>query len=135
MARLIVEACSCEPILGHGPGTVFVGVSVSRADDGKGVTGLKAENFRVSAPHELTGFFEPYKVGEVHEWKWEPSDVEVGCYIVHINKVSGFDLREAEHYVFGIQARTFGDPLFGRRPVIDQGQTVFDLICTTSMGS
>jgi hypothetical protein len=136
MARLIVEAFSSEPIIGD-ISTLLVGVSVSRADDGKAVTGLKAENFRVSAP---TGFYEDFKVAEVYEWKWEPADVKpAGCYLVHINmtSVQGLGFFKGQRYVFGIQVQTFdlrSDTLPGRGPrsVIDQGQTVFELISTGS---
>src|SRR5215472_3623140 len=112
MARLIVAACSFEQIKPPNEGdyvSVRVGVSVSRADDGKPVTGLKAENFRVSfanGPFEdlAVVLTEPYS-----EWKWEPADVEPsGCYTVHIATTVGNKFLKGARYVFGIQARTFG---------------------------
>ena len=58
--------------------------------------------------------------------------------IFNMMPVQGFF--KDQRYVFGIQAQTFGqapfdlrsDTLLGRapRPVIDQGQTVFELIST-----
>jgi len=48
MARFIVEAVSSE-YQGDVLETLPIGVSVSRADDGAPVTGLTADNFRITA--------------------------------------------------------------------------------------
>ena len=127
MARLIVEACSAEWTSGDVVYTLLVGVSVSRSDDGKAVTGLKAENFRVASP---IGFAKDFKVVAVYEWKWEPADVEpAGCYQVEIIMTPVVKFLKGHRYIFGIQAQTFGEAR--PRQVIDQGQTVLELI---SMG-
>ena len=127
MARLIVEACSAEWTGVDIVYTLVVAVSVSRADDGKAVTGLKAENFHV-ASH--IGSVKDFKVGAVSEWKWEPANVEPsGCYQVEISMTTAVKFLKGQRYIFGIQAQTFGET--GKRQVIDQGQTVFEL---TSLG-
>ena len=127
MARLNVEACSAEWTAGDVVYTLLVGVSVSRADDGAPVTGLKTENFRVASQ---LGNGEDFKVGAVYEWQWEPVDVEpAGCYQVKIIMTPTAKFSQGARYTFGLQARTFGK---GRSPqIIDQGQTIFELI---SMG-
>ena len=104
MARLIVEACSAEWTSGDVVYTLLLGVSVSRSDDGKAVTGLKAENFRVVSH---MGSIKDFKVGSVSEWKWEPADVEpAGCYEVMISMTPAAKFVKGTRYTFGIQART-----------------------------
>src|SRR5262245_60239545 len=134
MARLIVEACSVRTDFEEAPDTgtyctLVVVVSVSRADDGKAVTGLKPENFRVSASAWVA---EDFSFEINYEWKWEPADVEpAGCYQLHIKTGPVSKPYKGERYVFGIQAQTFGKARpKGPRPVIDQGQTVFQMIST-----
>jgi|SRR4030095_2777717 hypothetical protein len=132
MARLIVEAGSAESTSGDVVSSLSVGVSVSHASDGKAVTGLKAENFRV-ASHIGVLKDKDFKVGLVSEWKWEPADVQpAGCYDIEIHMTGGVKFFKGARYIFGIQARTFSKrSRQGPRKVIDQGQTIIELI---SMG-
>src|SRR5262245_30350459 len=122
MARLIVEACTGEMALGGDVVyNLLLGVSVSRADDGKPVTGLTAGNFRLASD---IGVARDFKVLEARELMWEPSDTEPsGCYQIAITMMPMEKFLKGERYVFGIQVRT---PL---KPV-DFGQTIVELIST-----
>jgi len=118
MARLIVEA-----VTGEFKGTDVISVlkvfvSVSRADDGKPVTGLSASNFRIASSLGLV--LDP-TVGFVNERNWEPGDSEPsGCYSLEIKRPSSEGKwGEGEYYAFGIQVRT----LRNETP-LDFGQTV-----------
>ena len=126
MARLNLEARTAEWTRGDLAFTLLVAVSVSRADDGKPVTGLKAENFRLASS---IGPVRDFNIGGIAEWKWEPDDAEPsGCYQLQVLQTPGAKFVKGERYVFGIQVRTFGE---GRPPqVIDQGQTIIELIST-----
>jgi hypothetical protein len=122
MARLVVEAVSAEGGYVDDPWAVGVGVAVSRADDGTPVTGLTKGNFRVASRQGWIDWAE-----YVHEMKWEPGDTEAsGCYDVGIYQtLPQGGPAMGEHYVFGIQVRTFTQ----QRPstVIDQGQTIVEI--------
>lgn len=126
MARLIVEAVTSELTIGDVGMTVLVGATVSRADDGTPVTGLDNKNFRIAMLG--IGPIYDYEVG-VEEAKWETTDIEPsGCYQLSIQQTPTTNFIPGNRYVFGIQVRTFGP---GRPPkVIDQGQTVVELIST-----
>ena len=126
MARLNVEACTAEWTVGDLVFTLLVAVSVSRADNGVAVSGLKAENFRLASS---IGPVKDFNLGATAEWKWEPDDVEPsGCYQLQILQTPGAKFVKGERYVFGIQVRTFGKG--GPAEVIDQGQTIIQLIST-----
>ncbi len=140
MARLVLEARTAEWTSGDVVREWLVGVAVSRADDGKPVSGLAAENFRVAAQF---GDFSDFAVDQVREWEWEPGDAErAGCYQLAIgwrpyadilgpgtSPPSGSKLIKGWRYVFGVQARTFDEDRPGR--VVDKGQTIVE---ATSQG-
>ncbi len=109
MARLIVEAVSEEyrsvDVVWH----LLLFVSVSRADDGAPVTGLKQEDFRICSP--LGSVLELKLLGG-SEAQWEPADIEsAGCYSLSVIRKweSGgpaiFEWVKGEFYPFGIQVR------------------------------
>lgn len=136
MSRLIVEAVTNEK---HDTklDLLQICVSVSRADDGKPVTGLKAHNFRITnlgLPSENPSkdlARADYKI-LVGERTWDPQDNEPsGVYdLVFSRDFSNFDVggsfQSGENFAFGLQVRQFrGDvPL-------DFGQTAISL---TSLG-
>jgi hypothetical protein len=65
MARLIVEARTAEWTSGDVVYTLLLGVSVSRADNGSPVTGLKDKNFRISPDVDRgdMGIYGAYELG------------------------------------------------------------------------
>ncbi len=144
MARLLLEARTAEWTVGDVARELLVGVSVSRTNDGTPVTGLGSANFRLAAQ---LGDLSDFAIDRVVEWKWEPDDVEqAGCYQLSIGwrpladaiklrnppptppPPSGSPLFRGWRYVFGIQARTFDNHTPPR--VVDQGQTIVDVIST-----
>lgn len=122
MARLIIEAVPDETHSADVVGDLLIFVSVSRADDGRPVTGLDRSHFRVASSIGLT--LDP-TVSLVTETHWEPDDQEPsGCYCVWINRGRGQHWLPGERYAFGIQVRRF-EPAAGDPPVaVDFGQTV-----------
>ncbi|MBC7870643.1 MAG: hypothetical protein H7Y09_07365 [Chitinophagaceae bacterium] len=126
MARLIVEAVSRE-IKSHDEAyQLELFVSVSRADDGVSVRGLKQENFRVCV---YAGIFAEFEISPspFSESPWEPLDREPsGCYGLTIKlkfPFLGTDLQKwnrYEYYVFGIQALIRDQA----GSIVHQGQTV-----------
>ena len=124
MARLLVEARTAESTSGDAVFRLALGVSVSRVDDGKPVTGLTAENFRL-ASH--IGLVKDFKVTSADEWEWEPGDVEpAGCYALDVMITPTEKFSRGARYVFGLQARTFSDD---QPPhVLDRGQTIVELV-------
>jgi hypothetical protein len=124
MARLIVEARTSEVgTLGYDVVYVLrLAVSVSRADDGQPVTGLKPENFRVA------NFYDKFQIVAAYELEWGPAGTEPsGCYVLDVMSApGGRAFVQGGRYVLGLEARTFGSesPL----NVVDQGQTILDLI-------
>lgn len=125
MARLIVEARTGELTGVDVVYRLLLAVSVSRADNGFSVTGLKAKNFRVAS---FVGLVKDFEVVEAYEQEWEPKDIEPsGCYELHIvyaGDDAGEKFTEGARYHFGVQARTFSSP----GVVVDRGQTVIELI-------
>ncbi|HVR99388.1 MAG TPA: hypothetical protein VMW27_22390 [Thermoanaerobaculia bacterium] len=122
MARLIVKAVPNETT---GSDLVFnlqVYVSVSRADDGRPVTSLTKENFRISS--SIGGVLDP-KPSAVHERHWEPGDTELsGCYSLSISRGSaGEKWFKGEYYAFGIQV-TVNE----RNVPVHFGQTVVSVL-------
>jgi hypothetical protein len=127
MARLIVEARTAEGIGGGEWARLHLAVSVSRADDGTPVTGLKAQNFRV-ASH--IGSVKDFRV-DAREWMWEPGDREPsGCYGLRVTMEGLEEFTPHGRYVFGVQVRiiSIASPLLGRLAVEDEGQTIVELI-------
>lgn len=142
MARLIVEAVTDEK---HDMKLGFLKliVSVSRADDGKPVTGLTKTNFRITnlgieptATPDVVGSDYTVLVGER---KWDPGDNESsGVYDMSVSidfgkfLIAG-EFMPGENFSFGIQARTFAAKpgTFISAPV-DFGQTV---VMVTSLSS
>ena len=125
MARLIVEARTAEWTSGDVVFRLLLAASVSRESDGKPVTGLKTENFRVAAS---IGTIRDFNVVSAHEWMWEPADNEPsGCYALDLMLSPTEKFGKGTRYVFGVQARTFT----GTPPrVVDRGQTIVELIST-----
>lgn len=114
MARLIVEAVSNESRDGT-LGLLKVCVSVSRADDGQPVTGLKANNFRITNIG-LDSENPPNQEGAdyqvlVAERTWDPGDTEPsGVYDLVVNRnfggwAVGRGFKNGEILSFGIQVR------------------------------
>ena len=121
MARLLLEGILKQR---QGLFGLIVDVSVSRADDGKPVTGLTHSNFRFA---QTFGAGWDFVVSSVTEWKWVPGDKTdlAGCYEVSI---------EGKNQVLpdclGIQVRTFSrarSPVFTQLAV-DEGQTIVSLL-------
>jgi hypothetical protein len=117
MPRLIVNAVSGEFVGADSVGEVELFVSVSRASDGKSVTGLTKDNFRILAfGFDLT-------IDTATESKWSSSTDSSGCYRLAIRQT---DLPskwiKGEFFQFGLQARTLKG-----KTVVDVGQTVIDL--------
>lgn len=102
MARLIVEAVSNETVGGDLVWHLQLYVSVSRADDGRPVTGLTLSNFRICSSVGLV--LDP-KLSLGSESRWEPGDSELsGCYRLSINRNAGGDKwAKGEYYAFGLQ--------------------------------
>ena len=138
MARLIVEAVTDEAHGGDVVGDVLVFVSVSLESDGKPVTGLKVENFRVAS--SIGSVINPV-VTLVAEMNWEPDKQykePSGCYSVWITrgKAGPSDSphwTKGELYAFGIQVMRFEKQFVpgpkGKKPhwvevPVDFGQTV-----------
>jgi hypothetical protein len=129
MARLIVAAQTYEPAVPFGGELqwLYLGVSVSRADDGTPVTGLAAENFRVASD---IGVAKDVAV-QVGEWQWQPDDREPsGCYNLKIPMTGKKGFTRDGRFIFCIQVRTFriASPGLGIPAVEDQGQTIIELI-------
>ena len=131
MSRLIVEAVTNEK---HDTksGLLQICVSVSRADDGKPVTGLLAHNFRITnlglpTENPPTAGGADYKV-LVGERTWDPQDTEPsGVYDLVFSKdfgsfLVGSSFQSGETFAFGLQVREIrsGVP-------ISFGQTVVSL--------
>jgi hypothetical protein len=137
----------------HGgpPAMLMIGVSVSRADDGAPVTGLGAGNFRFAWnpwPHWSLGPLGPptdYEIVAIDEYGWgrasttpvgppaiergrvfEPS----GCYRLWLQTAPGRPFNPGGRVVVGVQVRTFEErrTFFESRTVVDQGQTMFEVI-------
>ncbi len=132
MARLIVEAVSNEKHDGT-LGLLKVCVSVSRADDGQPVTGLRGNNFRITnlgseSENPPNVGSEDYEV-LVEERKWDPGDTEPsGVYDLVVNANIGHfgigkSFQKGEIFAFGIQVREF----FRGRDITNFGQTVVSL--------
>ena len=109
MARLLVEAVSREYTSVDRVWHLMLFVSVSRADDGSPVTGLKQEHFRICSP--LGHVLDMNLVGG-SEAQWEPTDTEpAGCYSLSVTRkqeTGGPPILEwvkGEFYPFGIQVR------------------------------
>jgi hypothetical protein len=124
MSRLIVSAVAAESTSADVVGDVLIYVSVSRADDGKPVTGLSIGNFRLASS---IGLVIDTVITLCTESKWEPGDSEAaGCYELWISRTDKPDQIQkwgkGEYYQFGVQARTFQ----GKSPV-DFGQTVVNV--------
>ena len=109
MARLIVEAVSREYTSFDTVWHLMLFVSVSRADDGSSVTGLKQDNFRICSS---VGLVLDMKLHGGSEATWEPADTEpAGCYSLSITRkyeTGGPPILEwvkGEFYPFGIQVR------------------------------
>ncbi|MES1240427.1 MAG: hypothetical protein ABUT39_02305 [Acidobacteriota bacterium] len=121
MARLIVEAASDEGGVDE-VHEIMLLVSVSRADTGEPVTGLTAENFRVTS--SAWGGMDYYHA-VIKETKWDKDDIELsGCYLLSVkpyNPNLGKYIK-GEHYSFGVQVRTFRGDVAS-----DFGQTVIGL--------
>jgi hypothetical protein len=102
MARLIVEAVSNETVSSDLVWHLQLYVSVSRADDGRPVTGLTQSNFRLCSSVGLV--LDP-KLSFGSESRWEPDDTELaGCYRLSINRnAEGAKWTEGEYYAFGLQ--------------------------------
>jgi len=124
MGRFIVDAVAAETAGSDVVGDVLIYVSVSNADDGKPVTGLTADNFRLSSS---IGLAIDTKITLCTESKWEPADIDPsGCYELWITRTDKPNQIQkwgkGEYYQFGVQARTFQ----GKLPV-SFGQTVVDV--------
>ena len=140
MARLVLEARTAEWTSGDVVREWLVGVAVSRADDGKPVSGLAAENFRVAAQF---GDFSDFAVDQVREWEWEPGDAERSrllstgdrlatlCRHPWARDISTQRLETHQRVALRVrvQARTFDEDRPGR--VVDKGQTIVE---ATSQG-
>src|SRR5262249_11697536 len=116
MSRLVVNAVSGEFVSVDSIGEVELFVSVSRASNGKSVTGLTKDNFRIRA------FGPDVTINRATESKWQSSGELSGCYSLAIRQTDGTKWIKGEFTQFGLQARTFK----GKR-VVDLGQTVIDL--------
>ena len=127
MARLIVEAVSGEHKTTDVVWELMLFVSVSRADDGRPVTGLDQENFRICSP---VGSVLELKLLGGTEAQWEPTDQSpAGCYSLGIMRKwqSGdspiFEWVKGEFYPFGIQVLVRDH----QAAVIHMGQTVLQI--------
>ena len=116
MPRLIVNAVSAEMVSIDSVGDINIYVSVSRADNGKPVTGLTKDNFRITSP----GFDLMVKSsGESNFSPGEPS----GCYSLDIAQTPGpSSWIKGEYFHFGVEAR-----VFKRKTVVSRGQTVVNI--------
>ena len=100
MARLIVSLASAELVGGDTLNAVELFVSVSRATNGKPVTGLTEKNFRVVLGDDV-------RVG-CSENRWQPDRTELsGCYNLSLNHTSASPFLKGEFYQIGVQVRTF----------------------------
>jgi hypothetical protein len=129
MARLLVEAHTVEGAAADVILRLLIAVSVSSVDSGDPVTGLTAQNFRLSpaSPGDLIALPRHLAIQAVTEGHWEPERVEPsGCYRLEIGFTSPpFMFHSGQRYAFGIQVRTFA----GDAPpqVADRGQTIVEL--------
>jgi hypothetical protein len=123
MARLIVEAVPDEEGGVDQVNVLLIYVSVSRADDGTSVTGLKLQNFRITSS---IGNIAKISIGSVAETKWETADVELsGCYKLGIIKDPQSKWVKGYFYAFGIQVMTLQKVGHeGAVVPVDFGQTV-----------
>lgn len=126
MARLIVEAVTNESTGSDTVSHLLLFVSVSRADDGRPVTGLTKDNFRISSSIGLV--IDPTLSSTLSEAKWEPGDSELsGCYRMSVLRGGGEKWTKGQLYAFGLQVRVNE----GGSPV-HFGQTV---VSVTSLGT
>jgi len=120
MSRLIVEAVSAESTTSDSIGEVVIFVSVARASNGKPVTGLTKDNFR------LVGRGLDIDVDSCGESKWRSSGSEFsGCYMLLVSQaVKPSVWIKGDFFQFGVQVRTFKGK---KKTVVDCGQTAIDL--------
>jgi hypothetical protein len=119
MARLVLTAVSSESTTGDTLTEIEVLVSVSRATNGKPVTGLTKDNFRVASSASLA-------VNSCSERRWDPTNPaptqRTGFYMLSIGQTPSAPFIKGEIYAFGIQVRTFKG-----KTVIDSGQSVISM--------
>ena len=100
MPRLIVNAVSAETVNVDSVGAIAMWVSVSRADNGKPITGLSEKNFRVgTAGIDLT-------IVTCAEVKYASNDLS-GCYQLNVRQADASPWFKGEYYQFVVQARVF----------------------------
>src|SRR5215831_4765162 len=101
MPRLIVTLASGEQAGGGTLNELSLFASVSRATNGKPVTGLTAANFRVAA-------FDDLAISGTSELKWQPGKTELsGCYSLGIAHTPSSPFLKGEFYQISVQVRTF----------------------------
>jgi hypothetical protein len=117
MARLVLTAVSGETtIAGDSFNEIEVLVSASRATNGKRVTGLTKDNFRVASPLSL-------EVTSCSETRWDPVPTHLtGFYTLGIRQNPSAPFTKGATYYFGIQVRTFKG-----ETVVDSGQSVISM--------
>jgi len=117
MARFVVHAVSAESVNSDSVGDLLIYVSVSRADNGKPVTGLTKDNFR------STGSGLTLSIVTSLESKWGPAGTELaGCYELSVRNMDASAWIKGEYYSLGVQVRTFN-----RKKVVGCGQTVVNV--------
>ena len=120
MARLIVSISSGEEIASDTLNALELFVSVSRATNGKPVTGLTKDNFNVASYEDV--------VFSCAELKWQPGNTEPsGCYAFQLSHAPSSPFFKGEYYSIGIQARTFKG-----KKAVDFGQAI---ITVQSLGT
>jgi hypothetical protein len=122
MARLIVQAISGEMFGVLGASELHMHVSVSRASNGKAVTGLTKDNFRVASVYDVV-------ISNFGEDKWQPENSELsGCYRLSLSQTPPpSNWTKSEFFVFGLQVRTFK-----AKKAVDFGQTAIAVQKLTS---
>jgi len=100
MPRLIVNAVPAETVSIDSIGDIAMYVSVSRADNGKPVTGLSEKNFQVGT----LGL--DLRIATCAEIKYA-SNESSGCYELDVAQADASPWSKGEYYQFVVQARVF----------------------------
>src|SRR5262249_23089156 len=120
MARLIVSISSGEEVGVDSLSELELFVSVSRSTNGKPVTGLTKDNFRVVCGEDVAF--------GCTERMWQPGKTEPsGCYSFSLSHTPSSPFLKGEYYSIGIEARTFKG-----KKAVDFGQAV---ITVQSLGT
>jgi hypothetical protein len=117
MSRLIVKAISGEMFGLASASELKLHVSVSRASNGKAVTGLTKDNFRLASADDVV-------ISNFGENKWQPENSELsGCYRLSLTQTPPpSNWTKSEFFAFSLQVRTFK-----AKKAVDFGQTLVSI--------